>query len=382
MTAYLDHAATTPMVAPAIAAMTHELSRVGNPSSLHAAGRGARKVVEEGREVLAQCLGARPSEIIFTGSGTEANNLAIKGLYWASGKKRILASAVEHHAVMDPVQWLADHEGAEVTWLPVTREGSVDLTVLEREIKSNPESIALITVMMANNETGTIQPIADIVRLASAYNIPVHSDAVQAFGKVPIAFESSGLAAMTVTGHKIGGPLGVGALVLRRGVTLTPILHGGGQERDVRSGTLDAPAIAGFAAAAQFIAGQIDSMSDHYRILRNQLVAGVTQAVPDAQINSPQNGIPSIVHFTFPGAEGDALLLLLDAHGVECSTGSACSAGVPGPSHVLIAMGMDEREARASLRFSLGHSSTSADVDRLVGAIGDVVARARVAGQP
>lgn len=369
------------MVPSAIAAMTAELSRVGNPSSLHAAGRGARKVVEEGRETVARTVGARPSEIIFTGSGTEANNLAIKGLFWASKKKRILASAVEHHAVMDPVQWLADHEGAEVTWLPVSSDGVLDIEALDREINRNPHDVALITVMMANNETGAIQPIEQVVKLAQPHGIAVHSDAVQAFGKLPIDFENSGLAAMTITGHKIGGPLGIGALVLRRGVAPMPILHGGGQERDIRSGTLDAPAIAGFAAAADQISQERDSLTDHYRSLRSQLIDGVLREVPDARLNAAEKAIPSIVHFTFPGAEGDAMLLLLDAQGVECSTGSACSAGVPGPSHVLLAMGMEERQARASLRFSLGHSSSEADVKHLVDVIADVVARARIAGQ-
>lgn len=369
------------MVAPALKAMVEELSRVGNPSSLHAAGRSARKIVEEGREAIAQAIGARPSEIIFTGSGTEANNLAVKGLYWASGKKRVLASSIEHHAVLDPVQWLADHEGATVEWLSVTGEGVLDLQALEASILRDPESVALITVMTANNETGSVQPISEIVSLASRFGIPVHSDAVQAFGKIPLDFESSGLAALTVTGHKIGGPLGIGALALRRGVTPTPLLHGGGQERDVRSGTLDAPAIAGFAAAARYAVEQQENFARHYKELRTLLVDGVLSSVPDARINGSKDGVPSIAHFTFPGAEGDALLLLLDAQGVECSTGSACSAGVPGPSHVLIAMGMSDKEARASLRFSLGHTSTREDVERLLAVLPDAVARGRAAGQ-
>lgn len=385
MAAYLDHAATTPMVPSAIAAMAAELGRVGNPSSLHAAGRAARKVVEEGREQVAAAIGARPSEVIFTGSGTEANNLAIKGLYWhrrTDRRTRILASSVEHHAVLDPVQWLVDHEGAEVTWLAVHSDGRLDLAALKAEIERDPDAIALITVMWANNEMGALEPIADVVRLAAPHGIPVHSDAVQAFGKVPLDFESSGLSAMTVTAHKIGGPMGIGALAVRRGVTLTPVLHGGGQERDVRSGTLDAPAIAGFAAAARESVETRDERAARLEVLRERLVDGITSAVPDARLNGPATDrVTSIAHFTFPGCEGDALLLLLDAQGVECSTGSACSAGVPRPSHVLLAMGMSESDARASLRFSLGHNSTAEDVDALVDAIGPVIARGRIAGQ-
>jgi cysteine desulfurase len=387
--AYLDHAATTPMVPAALSAMAAELARVGNPSSLHAAGRAARKVVEEGREQVAAALGARPSEVVFTGSGTEANNLAVKGLYWHARSQdprrtRVLASSIEHHAVMDPVQWLADHEGADVVWIPVDSSGRLDVDALKKEIDRDPASIALITVMWANNEVGTLQPISDVVALAEPHDIPVHSDAVQAFGKIPLDFDSSGLAAMTVTAHKIGGPLGIGALVVRRGVNLTPVLHGGGQERDLRSGTLDAPAIAGFAAAALHTAETMDERAGQMERLRQRLVNGVLGQAVDARLNGTDDSdlrLASITHFTFPGCEGDALLLLLDARGVECSTGSACSAGVPRPSHVLLAMGFSEQDARASLRFSLGHSSTDADVDALINAIAAVVERGRLAGQ-
>lgn len=385
MRAYLDHAATTPMLPAAIAAMSEQLGNVGNPSSLHAAGRAARKVVEEGREQVAAAVGARPSEVIFTGSGTEADNLAIKGLFWqrrTDTRRRILASSVEHHAVMDPVQWLVDHEGADVTWLPVHPDGRLDLAAFEAEIERDPDGIALITVMWANNEMGALQPIREVAAIAARHAIPVHSDAVQAFGKVEIDFETSGLAAMTITAHKVGGPMGIGALVVRRGTTLTPVLHGGGQERDLRSGTLDAPAIAGFAAAARESVEMQEQLRDRLEQLRQHLVDGVRTLVPDARLNGPDvDRLSSVAHFTFPGCEGDALLLLLDAQGVECSTGSACSAGVPRPSHVLLAMGMEEADARASLRFSLGHCSTQGEVDALIAAIKPVVNRARLAGQ-
>ncbi|MCX8452524.1 cysteine desulfurase family protein [Paenarthrobacter ureafaciens] len=387
MPVYLDHAATTSMSAEALAVMTRELARTGNPSSLHSAGRRARRTVEEARETLAAAAGAHPSEVIFTSGGTEADNLAVKGLYWSRRdadpkRTRILCSAVEHHAVMDAVEWLERHEGAEVAWLPVDAQGVVRLDAVESEIERDPGSVALVTVMWANNEVGSIQPIPDVVRLAARHGIPVHSDAVQAFGAVPLDFRSSGLAAMSVSGHKIGGPVGVGALFLGRAVSLTPVQHGGGQERDVRSGTLDTPAIAAFAAAAEAAVANLDGEAGRLSSLRDRLIAGVQKAIPEAVLRgAPAQGrLPGNAHFTFPGCEGDSLLFLLDLAGVESSTGSACTAGVPRPSHVLLAMGMDEDTARGAQRFTLGHSSTDADVEALLKALPDAYARARQAG--
>jgi cysteine desulfurase len=388
---YLDHAATTPMVPEAVEAMCQRLSVVGNPSSLHASGRAARRVVEEARESLAQSVGARPSEIVFTGGGTEADNLAVKGLYWARRaedprRRRILASAVEHHAVMDSVLWLAEHEQAQVDWLPVDATGRVHPETLEAAVADDPASVAMVSVMWANNEVGTVQPIAELVEVAHGHGIPVHSDAVQAFGQLPVDFAASGLDAMTVTGHKIGGPMGVGTLVLSRTLTLTPVQHGGGQERDVRSGTLDTPAIVGFATAAELAVKRQPERAEELARLRDDLVARVRDVVPDVVLGGDHDlrlghRLPGNAHFSFAGCEGDALLLLLDARGIECSTGSACSSGVPQPSHVLIAMGVPENLARGSLRFSFGHTSTAADVDAVVEAIGPVVERARRAGQ-
>ncbi|MCW3766541.1 cysteine desulfurase family protein [Paenarthrobacter ureafaciens] len=387
MPVYLDHAATTSMSAEALAVMTRELARTGNPSSLHSAGRRARRTVEEARETLAAAAGAHPSEVIFTSGGTEADNLAVKGLYWSRRdadpkRTRILCSAVEHHAVMDAVEWLERHEGAEVAWLPVDAQGVIRLDAVESEIERDPGSVALMTVMWANNEVGSIQPIPDVVRLAARHGIPVHSDAVQAFGAVPLDFRSSGLAAMSVSGHKIGGPVGVGALFLGRAVSLTPVQHGGGQERDVRSGTLDTPAIAAFAAAAEAAVANLDGEAGRLSSLRDRLIAGVQKAIPEAVLRgAPAQGrLPGNAHFTFPGCEGDSLLFLLDLAGVESSTGSACTAGVPRPSHVLLAMGMDEDTARGAQRFTLGHSSTDADVEALLKALPDAYARARQAG--
>lgn len=387
-TAYLDHAATTPMVPAAVAAMTAQLTRVGNPSALHASGRRARQVVEESREALARALGARPGEVVLTAGGTEADNLAIKGLYWARRaadprRRRLLVSAVEHHAVIDPADWLATDQGAEVEWLPVDAAGRVHPAVLRRAIERDPASVALVSVMWANNEVGTVQPVADLVEVAHAHGIPVHSDAVQALGAVPLDVRASGVDALTVTAHKVGGPVGIGALVVGRDLDLTPVLHGGGQERDIRSGTLDAPAAAGFAAAVDVAVADREARSARIGALRDDLVARVLATVPGAVLNGDQPGpgrLPGNAHFSFPGCEGDALLMLLDARGVECSTGSACSAGVPQPSHVLLAMGVPDELARGSLRFSLGHTSTARDVDALVAALGPVVERARRAG--
>ncbi len=387
---YLDHAATTPMLPEAVAAMSAQLPRLGNASSLHASGRAARRVVEESRETIAKALGARPSEVVFTGGGTEADNLAVKGLYWSRQaadprRRRILASAVEHHAVLDAATWLASHAGAEVEWLPVDEVGRVDVGALSARIEHDPHSVAFVTSMWVNNEVGTVQPVAEIAAVARRHGIPFHSDAVQAIGQLPVDFAATGLDAMTVTGHKVGGPIGVGALVLRRETDLVPVLHGGGQERDVRSGTLDVPAIAGFAAAVETAAARRDELAHRLIGLREELIRQVRAAVPDAELNGdpgpgPDRRLPGNAHFSFPGCEGDSLLLLLDARGIECSTGSACSAGVAEPSHVLLAMGRDEERARGSLRFSLGHTSTRAEVDALGAAIGPVVERARAAG--
>ncbi|CAL9290363.1 cysteine desulfurase family protein [Streptomyces sp. R02] len=386
--AYLDHAATTPMLPEAVEALTAHLGVTGNASSLHAAGRRARRTVEEARETLAEALGARPSEIVFTSGGTEADNLAVKGLYWARrdadpARTRVLASPVEHHAVLDAVDWLATHEGATVEYLPVDAHGRVHPDALREAIARDPDDVALATVMWANNEIGTILPAAELAAVAAEFGVPLHSDAVQAFGQVPVDFAASGLAAMTVSGHKIGGPYGIGALVLGREHTPVPVLHGGGQERHVRSGTLDVPAIASFAVAGRIAAEQRERFALEIGRLRDDLVAAVLEAVPDALLGgdpAPGGRLPANAHFTFPGCEGDSLLLLLDAQGIECSTGSACTAGVAQPSHVLLATGTDPDLARGTLRFSLGHTSTEADVAALAKAIGPAVERARAAG--
>ncbi len=386
---YLDHAATTPMLPEALAAMTEELAQLGNPSSLHNPGRRARRVVEESRELIAEAYGARPSEVVFTSGGTEADNLAVKGLYWARRdadprRRRVLATATEHHAVLDSVRWLAGHEAAEADWLAVDPRGMLTVPRLAEAIERDPASVAVISVMWANNEVGTIQPIAELARLAAEYQVPFHSDAVQAAGQLPVSLAGTGASALTITAHKIGGPVGVGALLLAKGVEPVPVLHGGGQERDVRSGTLDVPAIRAFAVAVKVARERSTYEAKRLSVLRDDLIAQVTAAVPDAVLNGAPPGpgrLPGNAHFSFPGCEGDALLMLLDAKGIACSTGSACTAGVAQPSHVLLAMGADEARARGSLRFSLGHCSEQADVDTLGAVIGDVVERARRAAR-
>jgi len=385
---YLDHAATTPMVPAAVEAMTRHLSDVGNPSSLHASGRRARRVVEEARETIAQVLDCRPGDVVFTSGGTEADNLALKGTFWSRReadprRTRILSTAIEHHAVLDPLIWLAEEIGAEVELLPVDPQGRLEVEALRAAIARDPGSVALVSAMWANNEVGTLQPVDEVVALASAHGIPVHTDAVQAVGAVPVDFSASGVDLMTLTGHKVGGPFGVGALLVRRELEVTAMLHGGGQERDIRSGTRDPPAIAGFAAAVEAAVKVQPKHAERMAALRDRLLREVQRVVPDAIANGhPTERLPGNAHLRFPGCAGDSLLMLLDAREIECSTGSACSAGVAQPSHVLMAMGMDEEDALSSLRFSLGHTSTDADVDALVAAIGPSVDRARASRQP
>ncbi len=384
---YFDHAATTPMLPVAVEAMTRQLSGVGNASSLHASGRAARRVVEESRETIASVVGCRPGDVVFTSGGTEADNLALKGIFWARRaadprRVRILSTAIEHHAVLDPLHWLAEADGAQVELLPVDSHGVLDLESLRDSIARDPGSVALISVMWANNEVGSLQPIDEVVALAAEHQIPVHTDAVQALGAVPVDFAASGVDALTFTGHKVGGPYGVGALVVRRDLPVSALVHGGGQERDIRSGTLDVPAVAGLAAAVEHSVKAQHEHAIRVATLRDDLVRRVIEVVPEAHLHGAPIGpgrLPGNAHIGFPGCEGDSLLMLLDARGIECSTGSACSAGVAQPSHVLLAMGCDDDQARHSLRFSLGHTSTAADVDALVEAIGPVVERARAA---
>jgi len=370
MSVYLDHAATTPMFDVAIDAMNTSLRKLGNPSSLHTEGRSTRKDVEDAREKIARAVDCLASEIIFTGSGTEADNAAIKGLFWHTKKKVILVSSIEHHAVLDPAHWLVEHEGAELIEIPVNTDGVIDLDFLKKVIAERGSEIALISVMHSNNETGVIQPIADVVKAAG--DIPVHCDAVQSFTKVPLSFKELGLFAMTISGHKVGGPLGIGALILRRAVEIPALLHGGGQEREIRSGTLNAPSIVAFAAAVEA------KLYDATKVaaLRDSFEAGVLSSRPDAVINGKNAPrLPGISNITFPGTQSDSLLLLMDSEKVSCSTGAACTAGVHRPSHVLMAMGLTDVVSQSSLRFSFGSTNTQADVDYALSVLPTVIER-------
>ncbi|MGO4598117.1 cysteine desulfurase family protein [Terrabacter sp. 2RAF25] len=388
MTAYLDHAATTPMLPAAITAMTQQLGIVGNASSLHRTGRAARRAVEESREKIARCLGARPSEIVFTSGGTESDNLAVKGTFWARrdrdpARVRLLVGVTEHHAVLDCVDFLVAHEGAKVTWLECTAEGVVEPSTVRAAIEADPASVALVSVMWANNEVGTVQDVRAIAEVAHEFGIPFHTDAVQAVGHLPVDFAASGADLMSVTAHKLGGPIGVGALVVRRDATLVPLSHGGGQERQVRSGTLDTPAVVGFATALVEATAAIESESARLVALRDDLIQRAMALSPDIRPTGAwtpgdsTSRLPGNAHLLVPGCDGDSLLYLLDAAGVSCSTGSACQAGVPQPSHVLLAMGVPETDARGALRVTLGHTSGQADVDAFVEALPAAIERAR-----
>jgi cysteine desulfurase len=381
---YLDHAATTPMHPDAIEAMTAALATVGNASSLHTSGRAARRTIEESRETLAEKLDARPSEVIFTAGGTESDNLAVKGIYWARRdadprRRRIVTSAVEHHAVLDAVDWLVEHEGAEVTWLPVDRDGVVSPARL-RDALTTHDDVALVSVMWANNEVGTIMAISELAAVAAEFDVPIHSDAIQAMGQLPVSFADSGLSAMSIAAHKFGGPTGVGALLLRRDTACVPLLHGGGQERDVRSGTPDVAGVVGMAVAARIAVDGLSAHNEKMTALRDRLINGVLSTIDDVRLNGPRQArLPGNAHFTFTGCEGDSLLMLLDANGIECSTGSACTAGVPQPSHVLLAMGADAAAAKGSIRLSLGRTNVAEDVDAVLDVLPGAVARARQA---
>ena len=373
---YLDHAATTPLSPAAFKAITAQLQELGNPSSLHTHGRATRKALEDAREAIAREVSCLPTEVIFTASGTEANNIALKGLWWngkAQGKKIVVISAIEHHAILDPAHWLETHEGAEVILVPVDLNGVIQLEFLQELISHRGNEIAVISIMHSNNETGVLQPIDKVVSMAG--DIPVHTDAVQSFKKVPLSYRELGVTALTLSAHKVGGPLGIGALILRRAYEIPALLHGGGQEREIRSGTLNAPSIVAFSAAATEKYPSAD-----VQVLRDNFIHAIKGAIPDAYINGgASQRLPGIVNVTFPGTQSDTLLLLLDNAHVSASTGSACSAGVHEASHVLLAMGHTEVTAQSSLRFSFGAASTQADVDFVMSVLPDVISTGRAA---
>ncbi len=380
---YLDHAATTAMRPLARETLANQAAELGNPSSLHAAGRHSRRVVEESRESLAAGLGVRPNDVVFTSGGTEADNLAIKGMYWSRhaadpARRTLVVSTIEHHAVLDAVKWLVDHEAAKVAWIPTGSDGVIDVEWLREYLNKNSDEVALCTVMWANNETGVIQPIAAVGSICEDFAIPFHCDGVQAAAWLaPDAPWYRGHSSLAISAHKFGGPAGVGALIVN-GLTPTPLLHGGGQEIDIRSGTIATALVASAAVAFSEAAAAREDERLRISELAGRLRAGIASVAKDCVfVGASSEGLPNIVSVTLPGCQADALLMLLDAAGIACSAGSACTAGVPRPSHVLLAMGLARQDAQATLRFSLGWNSTPADVDALVAALPAALDRAR-----
>jgi len=370
-----------------LAAYVAALPLVGNPSSIHGHGQAARELLEQGRDRIAASLGADPVEVVLTGGGTEAVNLAIKGLFWAARqgdprRNRIIVPLAEHHATIDSVEWLAAHEGAVLDWIEVDELGRIRLDALEAALAVGGDEVALVTALWANNEVGTLQPVAEIVAAAASYGVPVHLDAIAAYGSVPIDFHASGAAALSVSAHKIGGPVGVGALVLARSAKAEALLHGGNQQR-ARSGTQDAAGASAFGVAAELATADLAEHAARLAVLRDRLVDGIQNTVPGATLrgdSDPAGRLPGNAHVTFAGCEGDSLLFLLDVAGFSVSTGSACQAGVPEASHVLLAMGLSEADARGALRFTLGPDTTEAEIDALLTVLPGVVEQARSAG--
>jgi len=388
MTIYLDYAATTPLRKEVFDCYVGFLQQLGNPSSVHSSGQKVRRALEEARESLARSVDCNRNEVIFTSGGTESDNLAIKGLYWqrkAEDEKRniIISAGTEHHAVIDPIEWLEKHDGAEIIWLPVDSDGVIDLDFLATFLTEKADLVAVITLMWANNETGVITDIQRVVEIANQYGIPVHSDAIAAFGHLPLSFKDSGLAAMSLSAHKIGGPVGAGALLVSRATKLVSLVHGGGQERGMRSGTMNAPVAKAFALAAEIAVAELDAEMQRLAKLRDYLVSEVQSIAPVAKhTGSKAKRMPHNAHFTFEGCSGDSLLFLLDQQGICVSTGSACQAGVNGPSHVLVAMGRSERDANGCLRMTLGQESTQEDIDFFLKALPNALEGALKAGLP
>lgn len=390
MTAYLDHAATSPLRPEAREAWIRAHEVVGNPSSIHGAGQSARRLLEDARERLAVLLGADPIEIVFTSGGTEAVNLALKGLWWArsAGAEAIVLPDGEHHATLDVVEWLSRFAGAQARSVPLDEIGRIGVA----EFAAAARGAAVATALAANNEIGTVNDIPALAAAASAAGIPFHVDAIAALGRVPVSFRdwrgsatgSAGLVALSVAAHKVGGPVGVGALVVSRHARIEPLLHGGGQQRGLRAGTQDVAGSVAFAAALDAAEAEREREQERLGGLSDRLIRGIRETVTGAEVLGPpaHGSTPRLagnVHVLFPGAAGETLLFLLDQAGIAVSTGSACQAGVAEPSHVVLALGRTPAEARQVLRFSLGRTSTSSDVDAVLRHLPEAVRRARAA---
>lgn len=375
---YLDHAATTPVHPEVVEAMSRCLAGVwGNPSSIHSFGREARILVEEARDRVAALIGAASREIIFTGSGTEADNLAVIGVARLRRDRgnHIITSAVEHHAVLHACEYLENREGFRITRLPVDGHGLVDPADLRRAL--DDETI-LVSIMAANNEVGTIQPIAELADPARERGVPFHTDAVQAVGQIPFDVDATGVDMLALSGHKLHGPKGVGALYVRRGVRLEPLLHGGGQERRLRPGTENVPGIVGLGKAAELAGRDLEERGRRLRALRDRLITGLRERIPDVVLNGhPERRLPGNVNVGILHVEGESVLLNLDLKGVAASSGSACSAGTMEPSHVLSAMGIEADRARGAVRFSLGRETVETDVDYVLDVLPPLVEKLR-----
>jgi cysteine desulfurase len=386
MPVYLDHAATSPIRPSVLERYTKTLAQIGNPASVHSFGQSSRQLLEEAREQIARSLDCDRNEVVFTSGGTESDNLAVKGLYWqrhAENRNRtlIISSSAEHAAVLDSVNWLVSEQGAEAYFVAMDENGVLDLEDLERVLRERADQVALVSLMWANNEIGVVHPIKKITELASNYEIPVHSDAIAALGHIPVNFKESGLSAMTITGHKLGSPVGVGALILSRKQKITPVLHGGGQERNLRSGTPDAAAADAFALAVEEAVREQATLAVSHAKLSTRLIAGVKLCAPDVKVSSENvERLSNNVHFRFPGCLGDSLLFLMDLNGVSISTGSACAAGVSSPSHVVLSLGADADEAMGTMRITLGHNSTEVDIDAFLEAFPKAHEGAKKAG--
>lgn len=369
---YFDHAATTPMRQVAVDTWA-EHARALNPGGQYGSGRRARSVLDDARETIADLLGCEPVEVIFTASGTESDNLAVQGLYAASERTRVISTPIEHPAVMEPVEALTAR-GAQVELLPVDASGRV------RDLSLLGEPAALATMMWANNETGAIQPLAEFITAAQATGTPTHVDAVQAVGHLPVDFQALGATTLAGSAHKFGGPRGVGLLLARRSPAPSAVLHGGGQERGIRPGTVDVAGAAATAAALREAVAEIEAEIPRLQELRDRLRTGILATVDNVIVHTSEPTLPGHLHLSFPGAEGDSLIMLFDTLGIEASTGSACAAGVNRASHVLLAMGITEADARGAIRFTLGRTTTAADVDAVLARVAEVADRARLAG--
>jgi cysteine desulfurase len=358
---YADYNATTPLDPEVRAAMNEALDvTFGNPSSIHSAGQAARRLVDRARVQVAGLIGAAADEIVFTSGGTESDNLAVLGVAEAATGHGIVTSAVEHKAVLDPCKYL-QAKGHAVTFLPVDRDGRVDIAALEAAVKTD---VALVSLMLANNDTGTIQPVAEAARAAQAAGVLVHTDAVQAAGKLPIDVKELGVSLLSFSSHKIHGPKGAGALFVRRGVRLSPLVHGGRQERTLRPGTENVPAIVGFGKACELARARLDADARRVAELRDHFEKQILARVPGTRVNGGNQRLPNTTNIAFPRLDGEAITINLDMLGMAVSTGAACSSADKTPSHVLVAMGQSAAEARSSVRFSFGRDTTDEEVDR------------------